>query len=90
MGLMDKFMGGMEKAKDEVADFAETTRLKRDIGKLNERKAELFERIGRDVYALHGQGRTVPEVEAQCRDVLGVDAEIKAKAEEMTRINLEG
>lgn len=90
MGLMDKFMGGVEKAKEEVSDFAETGRLKRDISKLNERKAELFERIGREVYALHGQGRTVAEVEAQCKEVQSLDAEIKAKAEEMTRINLQG
>ena len=89
MGLMDKLMGGVEKAKGEVSDFAETTRLKRDIGRLNERKTELFEQIGREVYALHGQGRTVTEVEARCKEVQDVDAEIKKKAEEITRITIE-
>jgi hypothetical protein len=90
MGLMDKFMGGVEKAKEEVADFAETTRLKRDIGRLTEQKTELFTRIGGDVYALHGQGRTVVEVESHCKAVQSLDEQIKAKAEEMTRINLDG
>ncbi len=89
MGLMDKFMGGVEKAKEEVADFAETARLKREIGKLNERKAELFEQIGREVYALHGQGRAIAEVEARCREVQEIDAETGKKAGEITRITLE-
>ena len=89
MGLMDKLMGGVEKAKEEVSDFAETTRLKRDIGRLNERKTELFEQIGREVYTLHGQGRTVTEVEARCKELQDVDADIKKKAEEITRITIE-
>ena len=89
MGLMDKFMGGVERAKEEVADFTEMSRLKRDVSRLNEQKAELFGRIGRDIYALHSQGRAVAEVEAQCKEVQGLDAEIRAKAEEMTRINLQ-
>jgi len=42
MGIMDKLMGGVEKAKEGVADFAETARLKREIGHLNDQKAERF------------------------------------------------
>lgn len=89
MSLMDKFMGGVEKAKEGVSDFAETTRLKRDISALNEQKAERFLQIGKDAYALYGQGRTVPELEAHCKEIQGLDAEIKKKAEEITRIAIE-
>lgn len=89
MSLLDKFMGGVEKAKEEVSDFAETTRLKREIAKLNDRKGEILSEIGREVYALHGQGRAVTEVEARCKEVQDVDAEIKKKAEEITRITIE-
>lgn len=89
MSLMDKFMGGVEKAKEGVADFAETTRLKRDIGGLNDQKDERFLQIGKDAYALFAQGRVVPELEARCKEIQGLDAEIKKKAEEITRITIE-
>ena len=90
MGLMDKFMGGVEKAKEGVADFADTTRLKREISNLNDQKVERFLQIGKDAYALFGQGRTVPEIEAHCKEIQGLDAEIKKKAEEITRITIDG
>src|SRR5436190_21974407 len=89
MSLMDKLMGGVEKAKEGVADFAETARLKRDIGSLNDQKAERFLQIGRDAFALYGQGRVVPELEAHFKEIQVLDAEIKKKAEEITRITIE-
>jgi hypothetical protein len=89
MSLLDKFMGGVEKAKEGVADFAETTRLKRDIATLNDQKAERFLQIGKDAYALYGQGRAVAELEAHCKEIQGLDAEIKKKAEEITRITIQ-
>jgi hypothetical protein len=89
MSLMDKFMGGVEKAKEGVADFAETTRLRREIGALNDQKAERLLQIGKDAYALYGQGRTVAELEAHCKEIQGLDADIKKKAEEITRIAIE-
>lgn len=71
----------------EVSDFAETTKIKHEISKLNDRKAVLCGEIGRQVYALYGQGHAIAEVEGQCRELHAIDEDIKHKAEEIARIN---
>jgi hypothetical protein len=87
MGLIDKVKEGFDKAKEGVSDLAETTRIKHEIGKLNDRKTVLFGEIGRQIYALHGQGRVIAEVEAQCSEIHTIDDNIKQKGEEIARIN---
>lgn len=56
---------------------------------MKDQKAERFLQIGKDAYALYGQGRAIAELEAHCKEIQGLDAEIKKKAEEITRINIE-
>lgn len=87
MGFMDKVKESFDKAKVEVSDFAETTKIKHEISKLNDRKAALCGEIGHQVYALYGQGRVIAEVEGQCRELHAIDEDIKHKAEEIARIN---
>lgn len=89
MGFMDKVKSGFDKAREGVSDFAETTRIKMDISKLDDRKNELFKEIGRHVYAGRTGGQVIEAVEPQCREIEGIEAEIKRKGEEIARINTE-
>lgn len=89
MSLMDKVKTGFDKAREGLSDFAETTRLKHEIGTLADRKTELFGEIGRHVYELRAQGRAAAEVEAQCRNIDEIEQQIKSKGEEIARINTE-
>ncbi len=89
MSFMDKVKSGLDKAREGVSDLAETTRIKYEISNLTSHKNELFGEIGRQVYALHAQGRPVVEVEAQCKEIDGLEQEIKKKGEEIARINTE-
>jgi hypothetical protein len=89
MSFMDKMKSGLDKAREGVTDFAETTRIKHEISKLTDHKNEILGEIGRLVYALHAQGRPVVEVEAQCKEIDGLEQEIKNKGEEIARINTE-
>jgi hypothetical protein len=87
MSLMDKMKHGMDKARGEVSDLAATTKIRHDIGNLNDRKSALFTEIGRQVYALCQQGPAVSEVEAQCHEITTLDEQIKQKSDEIARIN---
>lgn len=87
MSLMDKMKHGMDKARGEVSDLAATTKIRHDIGNLNDRKSALFTEIGRQVYALCQQGHAVSEVEAQCHEITTLDEQIKQKSDEIARIN---
>jgi seryl-tRNA synthetase len=89
MSFLDKVKIGFDKAKEGISDFAETTRLKHEINTLTARKGELFGEIGRQVYALRGEGRAIAEVETACKEIDGLDQQIKAKSEEIVRINTE-
>ena len=89
MSFMDKVKSGFDKAKEGVNDFAETTRLKHEISKLTDRKNDLLVEIGREIHTLHTQGREIAEVEARCKDIDAIDQQIKATAEEITRVNTE-
>jgi hypothetical protein len=87
MSVLDKIKHGFDKAREEVTELAETTVIKHDIGKLNDRKEVLFTEIGRTVYSLCQQGRAMSEVEAQCREIHALEEEVKHKSEEIARIN---
>ncbi len=87
MGLMDKVKGSIDRAREGVSDLAETTRIKYEISKLNDRRNALLAEIGKQVFDLHAQGRGVAEVEAQCKAIDDLDVEIKKKGEEIVRIN---
>lgn len=89
MSLMDRVRSGFDKAKDGISDLAETTKIKYEVNKLNDRKDELLREIGRQIYTLRAQGRVVQEVEAPCKEVEGLEQEIKRKGEEIARINTE-
>jgi hypothetical protein len=87
MSLMDKVKHGVDKARGEVSDLAATTKIRHDIGNLNDRKLALFTEIGHQVYALCQQGHPVSEVEAQCKEIADLDEQIKQKSDEIARIN---
>jgi hypothetical protein len=89
MSFMDRVKIGLDKAKEGISDFAETTKLKHEIGKLEDRKTALFVEIGRQVYTLRAQGRGVADVEAQCKEIDTVDEKIKQTGEEIARIHTE-
>ena len=89
MSLLDKMKTGYDKAKEGVSDFAQTTKIKHEIGQLNDRKTELLNQIGQKVYALVVAGRAIPEVETECQGISSLEKEIKQKGEEIARINIE-
>ena len=89
MSFMDKVKDGFDKAKEGISDLAETTRLKHEIGKLTDRKTELFTEIGRQAYSLRAQGRAIPEVESQCKAIDEIEQQIKDKSAEIVRVNTE-
>jgi archaellum component FlaC len=89
MSFLDKVKSGFDKAKEGVSDFAETTKLRLEINKLNDRKTALFNDIGRQVHALRAQGRGLAEVESQSVEVDGIDQEIKRINDEIAKINAE-
>lgn len=89
MSFMDKVKSGFDKAKEGISDLAETTKIKLEINKLESRKSELLGEIGKQVYALHKQGRAMAEVEAQCKEIDGLDEKIKERGDEIARINTE-
>ncbi len=89
MSFLDKVKTGFDKAKEGISDFAETTRLKQEISALTARKGELFGEIGRQVYAQRAQERVTADVETKCTEIDGLDQQIKAKNEEIARINSE-
>jgi hypothetical protein len=89
MSFMDKVKTGFDKAKEGLSDFAETTKIKLEINRLESRRSDLFGEIGKRVYALHGQGRAIADVEAPCKEIDGLEQQIKQKNEEIARINAE-
>ncbi len=87
MSFMDKVKSGFDKAQHEINDFAETTKIKMEISKLQSRKTELFGQIGQQVFALHAKGQAPADVEASCKEIDGLDDQIKAKAEQIAKLN---
>jgi ArsR family metal-binding transcriptional regulator len=87
MTFMDKVKESFDKTKAGVSEFAETAKIKHEITQLNDRKAALCGEIGRQIYALYGQGRVITEVEGQCREIKAIDEDIKHKAEEIANIH---
>jgi hypothetical protein len=89
MSFMDKVKSGFDKAKDGISDLAETTKIKLEISKLESRKSSLLGEIGKQVFALHKQGREMSDVEGLCKEIDGLEEQIAKKGEEITRINTE-
>lgn len=89
MSLMDRFKKGVEKAREEAGDLAQTTKPKMEISKLNGRKGEMLGEIGGKVYALYGQGQTVPEVEALCQEVRKIEDQVRQMEVEIERVQRE-
>ncbi len=89
MSLMDRFKKGVEKAREEAGDLAQTTKLKMEISKLNGRRGQLLTEIGGKVYVLYGQGQTVPEVEGLCQEVRKIEDQVKQMEAEIERVKRE-
>lgn len=87
MAFMDKMKERFDQAKEGVSDFAATTKIKHEISNLNDRKAVLLSEIGRQVYALYGHVQVPEEVEAQCREIQGIEEQIKGKAAQIANIS---
>jgi hypothetical protein len=87
MSFMDKLKSGFEKAQHEINDFAETTKIRMEISKLQSRKTELFGQIGQTVYGLHAKGLAPSDVQASCKEIDGLEEQIKAKQEQIAQLN---
>ncbi|MEP6914665.1 MAG: hypothetical protein ABJC89_03435 [Acidobacteriota bacterium] len=86
MSFFDKLKSGIDMAVEGVSDFAETTKLKLEVSKLNDRKTALFAEIGKQAYALRAQGRGLSEIEAQAKEVDTLEQEIKRVSDEIAKI----
>jgi len=87
MSFMDKVKSGLDKAQHEINEFAETTKIKMEISKLQSRKTELFGQIGQQVYLLHAKSLAPAEVDAACKEVDGLEDQIKAKNEQIAKLS---
>ncbi len=67
----------MEKAKEGATDLAQIAKVKIEITRLIGQRTEATGELGRQVYALYGQGRTMPEVETVCQQIRRIDDQIK-------------
>ena len=86
MSFMDKLKSGLDKAQHEINDFAETTKLKMELSKLQGQKKELFTKIGQEVYELHAKGQPTPS-EATCKQVDDLEHQIAEKNEAIAKVN---
>ena len=86
MTLLQRLKEGMEKATEQATALAQTTRIKMEIGRLNDRKNSLLADMGRQVYLMYQQGQTFPGMETLCQRVRETEAEIQQKGVEMERI----
>ena len=86
MSFMDKLKSGLDKAQHEINDFAETTKLKMDVSKLESRRKELFTQIGQEVYALHANGQTTSS-EANCTAIDDLEKQIADKHAQIAKID---
>jgi len=86
MSFMDKLKSGLDKAQHEINDFAETTKLKMELSKLQGQKKELFTKIGQEVYELHAKGQATPS-EAACKQVDDLERQIADKNEAIAKVN---
>jgi len=89
MSFMDQLKSGFDKAKESASDLVETTKIKHDISVLEGRRTALLGEIGKQVFALRAQGRAIPEVEAQCKEIDTIENDIKLKGEQIVKINTE-
>lgn len=78
MSFMDKVKSGFDKAQHEINDFAETTKLKMDVSKLQGQKKDLFTKIGQEVYELHTKGQPTPS-DATCKQIDELEKQIAEK-----------
>lgn len=86
MSFMDKLKSGLDKAQHEINDFAETTKLKMEVSKLQGQKKELFTKIGEEVYELHAKGQATPS-ETACKQIDDLEHQIKEKNEAIAKVN---
>ncbi len=83
MGAWDRVRELMTRAKAGAADVAQTANIKLDIRGLEGRRDHLFREIGRKVWALRGEGRTIPEFETLCEEIAQVERRIREKEQEL-------
>jgi len=89
MSLLDKVKKGVEKAREEASDLAQTTKIKMEVGKLQGRRTELLTEIGKQVYSISTQGRPVAEVDPQVQEIRKIDEEIARLQAEAERVKRE-
>lgn len=89
MGLMDNLKKGFEKAKEGATDLAQTAKLRMDIGNLNDRRKDVFRRIGEQVYAAANAGDAAVGFDAEVEELRSLDAQVAAKQAEIERLRTE-
>lgn len=80
---------GLEWAREEAGDLAATTKLKLEVREVYGRRDEAFNKLGRQVFAMHSEGRAMPEVKALCQEIAGLDKEVKRLEAEIERVQTE-
>ena len=83
MSAWDRVRDLVTRAKTGAADVAQAANIKLDIRNLEGRRDHLFREIGRKVWSLHGEGRTLPEFETLCEEIEQVERRIREKEQEL-------
>jgi len=83
MSALDRIRELLTRAKAGAADVAQTANIKLDIRGLEGRRDHLFREVGRKVWALHGEGRRIPEFETLCEEITQIERRISEKEQEL-------
>jgi hypothetical protein len=86
MSFFDKLKSGIDMAVEGVSDFAETTKLKLEVNKLNDRKTAVFAEMGKQAYALRASGRGIAELESQAKEVDSLEQEIARVSDVIAKV----
>jgi hypothetical protein len=93
-GLLDKMKKGVYKgvalASAKSKEMLETTRIKRHITSLIERKDADLEGLGKTVFRMYRENRFEKEtIEEKCRILAGIDKQIEEQEEELRRVQMQ-
>ena len=80
---------GVTTASVKSREVVETTKIKSQINRLQDQKKALLEELGSIVYTMSSKGNFDEErLKTKCSVIVGVDAQIRQKEEEMDQVHL--
>jgi hypothetical protein len=86
MSFLDKLKEGLDRAAEEVNEFAQVSKIRLEIGRLQERLSGRFAELGRQLYQKHAAGEPPPDFSPQFEEIARLEEGIRHKQAEVDRI----